>query len=307
MIAVIVREKPGLLALFFVYKGSIAPRVLPQIILVALLSGLLVWIHEHFPTLFPELTISSFAFIGIALSLYLGFRNNACYERWWEGRRLWGQLLVQCRNLLRMSLAYRSADSERHKRMARRLVAFAGCLRDQLRDVDPMPGLQEWLSDAECWQVENAVNRPERILQMIGEQVAVEVKTGGFDSVTARNFEQCLASLSEVVAGCERLVNTPLPFAYMLLVHRICYIYCLLLPFGLVVTSGLFTPLLTAIVAYAFFGLDELSQQLEQPFGNSDNALALDAMTLTLERECRQALGEQNLPAAPSSRDYRLT
>ncbi|GGB79937.1 membrane protein [Marinobacterium zhoushanense] len=303
----IVREKPGFLALFFVYQGSIAPRVLPQILLIALLSALLVWVHDQYPQLFPELSTSSFAFIGIALSLYLGFRNNACYERWWEGRRLWGQLLIQARSLLRMSLAYRGEESERHKRMARRLVAFAGCLRDQLRDIDPMPGLQEWLSDAECWQLERAVNRPERILQMIGEQVAVEVKTGGFDSVTARNFEQCLNALSEVVAGCERLTNTPLPFAYMLLVHRTSYIYCLLLPFGLVASSGMITPLLTAIVAYAFFGLDELSQQLEQPFGAGDNGLPLDAITLTLERECRQALGEQHLPAAPSARDYRLS
>jgi len=307
LLTVIVREKPGFLALFFVYQGSIAPRVLPQILMVALLAALLLWIHDHFPLLFPELTTGSFAFIGIALSLYLGFRNNACYERWWEGRRLWGQLLVEARGLLRLSLAYRDQESERHKRMARRLIAFAGCLRDQLRDKDPTPGVREWLGDAECWQVETAVNRPERILQMLSEQVAVEVKTGGFDSVTARNFEQRLTALSEVVSGCERIANTPLPFAYMLLVHRICYIYCLLLPFGLVATSGMFTPLLTAIVAYAFFGLDELSQQLEQPFGHNDNALPLDAMTLTLERECRQALGEQHLPAAPSCRDYRLT
>lgn len=303
----IVRDKPGLLTLFFVYRGSIAPRVLPQILLVALLSALLVWLHERFPGVFPELTTSSFAFIGIALSLYLGFRNNACYERWWEGRKLWGRLLVEARSLLRLSLAYRGAESERHKRMARRLVAFAGCLRDQLRGVDPLPGLTEWLSDSERWLVESSVNRPERILQLIGEQVAVEVKTGGFDSVTARNFEQRLVALSEVVAGCERLTGTPLPFAYTLLVHRICYLYCFLLPVGLVASGGFATPLITAIVAYAFFGLDELSQELEKPFGVTDNALALDAMTRALERECRQALGEPSLPEPIACRNHRLS
>lgn len=302
----IVREKPGLLALFFVFQGSIAPRVMPQIILVSILAALTVALHQRFPDLFPVLTTASFGFIGVALSLYLGFRNNACYERWWEGRKLWGKLLVEVRSLLRLSLSYRGMDSERHQRMVRRLMAFTCCLRDQLRGKDPMPVLGEWLRFDELQQVDQAVNRPEAILGLIGEQLATEVKSGSLDPVTIRNFEQRLVALSEVVAGCERLENTPLPFAYMLLVHRICYIYCFLLPFGLVASSGFATPLLTAIVAYAFFGLDELSQELEHPFGRTDNGLALDAMTRTIERECRQALGEANLPAPEACKNHRL-
>lgn len=304
---VIVHEKPGFLALFFVFQGSIAPRVMPQIILVSLLAALTVVLHDHFPDFFPELTTTSFGFIGVALSLYLGFRNNACYERWWEGRKLWGQLLVEGRSLLRLSLSYRGQDSERHQRMVRRLIGFTQCLRDQLRGTDPMPGLANWLSFAELAQIEASVNRPEAILGLLGEQLATEVKSGGLDPVTVRNFEQRLVSLSEVVAGCERLGNTPLPFAYMLLVHRICYIYCLLLPFGLVASSGILTPLLTAIVAYAFFGLDELSQELENPFGQTDNGLALDSMTRTFERECLQALGTPTLPEPHASENFRLS
>lgn len=120
----IVRDKPGFLALFFVYQGSIAPRVMPQIGLVALLASLTVGIHWQFPGLFPELDTSAFGFIGIALSLYLGFRNNACYDRWWEGRKLWGQLLFEGRSLIRLSLSYRGQESERHRRTVLRLLAF---------------------------------------------------------------------------------------------------------------------------------------------------------------------------------------
>lgn len=304
---VIVRDKPGFLALFFVYQGSIAPRVMPQILMVALLSAITVVIHELYPDWFRVLTTTSFGFIGVALSLYLGFRNNACYERWWEGRKLWGQLLVDGRSLLRLSLSYRGSDSEMHQRMVKRLIAFTLCLRDQLRDTDPMPGLSAWLRFDELAQVEASVNRPEAILGLIGEQLATEVKSGGLDPVTVRNFEQRLVSLSDVVAGCERLSNTPLPFAYMLLVHRICYLYCFLLPVGLVASSGLATPILTAIVAYAFFGLDELSQELERPFGSTDNGLALDSLTRTFERECLQALGEPVLPEPASTDNFRLT
>jgi len=304
---VIVRDKPGFLALFFVYQGSIAPRVMPQIGLVALLASLVVGLHWEFPTLFPELNTSAVGFIGIALSLYLGFRNNACYDRWWEGRQLWGQLLYEGRSLIRLSLSYRGQDSERHRRTVLRLMAFAGCLRDQLRQRDPMPGIRQRLRQDEADMIEAAVSRPDRILQLLGEQIAVEVRNGSLDAVTARNFEQRLAALCAVQTGCERLSNTPLPFAYMLLVHRVCYIYCFLLPFGLVASSGLATPLLTAIVAYAFFGLDELSQELEQPFSASDNGLALDALTRTLERECLASLGEQQLPPPVPCRNYYLS
>lgn len=303
----IVRDKPGFLALFFVYQGSIAPRVMPQIGLVALLASLVVGLHWRFPGLFPELNTSAVGFIGIALSLYLGFRNNACYDRWWEGRKLWGQLLSEGRNLIRLSLSYRGEDSERHRRTVLRLIAFAGCLRDQLRERDPLPGIRQWLRPDEAEVVESAVNRPARILQLLGEQIAVEVHNGSLDVVTARNFEQRLVALSAVQTGCERLSNTPLPFAYMLLVHRVCYIYCLLLPFGLVASSSLATPLLTAIVAYAFFGLDELSRELEQPFGDTDNGLALDALTRTLERECLASLGERQLPMPITCRNYHLS
>ncbi|MCX2804620.1 bestrophin family ion channel [Microbulbifer thermotolerans] len=302
----IVRGKPGFLALFFVYHGSIIPRVIPQILLVALLSSVVVWVHLKFPSLFPQLNTASFGFIGIALSLYLGFRNNACYDRWWEGRRLWGQLLFEGRSLLRLGLSYGGGQSALHRHIVQCLMAFTDCLRDQLRNQDPMPKVRRWLSAADCATVDQAVNRPDRILQLIGEQIALEVSKGAIDSVTARNFEQRLVALSAVQAGCERIFTTPIPFAYMLLVHRVCYIYCFLLPFGLVADSGLATPLLTAIVAYAFFGLDELSCDLEQPFAINDNGLALNALTRTLERECLQTLGEHPLPPPVASHNYRL-
>jgi ion channel-forming bestrophin family protein len=103
------------------------------------------------------------------------------------------------------------------------------------------------------------------------------------------------------------LRSTPTPFTYTLLLHRTAWLFCLLLPFGLVGTLGLATPVLTAILAYAFFGLDALGEELEEPFGQSQNALPLDAMVRSIEIAIGVALGETNLPDPVQPRDFVLS
>ena len=123
---------------------------------------------------------------------------------------------------------------------------------------------------------------------------------------THRILEERLTALTQVEAGCERIAGTPLPFAYTLLLHRTAYIFCLLLPFGLVASAGWATPLFTALIAYTFFGLDRLSEELEEPFGTEANDLALDSLCRTCEISVLEALGE---PAPPplAPRDHYLS
>ena len=107
--------------------------------------------------------------------------------------------------------------------------------------------------------------------------------------------------------ACERLRGTPIPFSYTLLLHRTAYLYCVLLPFGLVDTVGLLTPLVTAVVAYTVFGLDALGDEIEEPFGTSDHDLPLDALCRTVEIDLRAALGERELPPPLLPVNYRLS
>ena len=111
-------------------------------------------------------------------------------------------------------------------------------------------------------------------------------------SIGFRILDERLASITAIQAGCERIAGTPLPFAYTLLVHRTAYIVCLLLPIGLISTTGWATPLFTALIAYTFFGLDALSEELEDPFGTEANDLALDGLCRVCEISVFEALGE---------------
>src|SRR5690349_17822909 len=105
----IVRDRPNLFQLFFIVRGSIVRRILPQIIAIFLLSMLIVWGHEQRPNLVVSFNGSALSLLGIALSIFLGFRNNACYDRWWEGRRDWGQLVYLARGFARQTLVLESA------------------------------------------------------------------------------------------------------------------------------------------------------------------------------------------------------
>ncbi len=192
----IIRDKPSAFKLFFVLKGSVVPAIAPQILFSALVGLFVYFTYTHFPDWLPILTVTPFILLGVTLSIFLGFRNRASYERWWE----------------------------------------------------------------------------------------------------ARNLEERLTSLSTILAACERIHNTPLPFAYNLLLHRTAYIYCFSLPFGLVTSLGIMTPFVTAIIAYTFFGLDALGEELEDPFGTSAHDLALTTMSYNIEINLLETLHEENLP-----------
>ena len=108
------------------------------------------------------------------------------------------------------------------------------------------------------------------------------------------------------MAGCERIRSTPIPFSYTLLLHRTAYLYCFLLPFGLVETVGMASPVMVGLVFYTFFGLDALGDEIEEPFGDLPNDLPLNALCRGTEIELREALGETDLPPPLQPRGYVL-
>lgn len=140
-------------------------------------------------------------------------------------------------------------------------------------------------------------NLPDCLLRLMGHELGNCRKNKLLSDILVQSIDERITSLAGILATCERIHNTPLPFAYMLLVHRTAYLYCFMLPFGLAASLGIATPLFCALIAYAFFGLDALSEELEDPFSLADNALPLDAISRTIEINLLEALGETDLPS----------
>lgn len=139
-------------------------------------------------------------------------------------------------------------------------------------------------------------NRPFAITQGTGERLRQAWHDGLVHPMHVPVLEASLAVLTDVQGACERIKGTPIPYSYTTLIHRITAVYCFTLPFGIVDTVKLFTPFVCAIVAYAFFGLDGVGEEIEMPFGMDYNDLPLRSISRTIEINLRQRLGETDLP-----------
>ncbi len=296
----ILRDKPHALRLFFIIKGSVVPIVASKILFVTLLGTAVAWVEYYYSYLFPPLAVAPMAFFGVALSLFLGFRNNASYERWWEARKQWGKLIVESKSLTRQIISYIDFDKvggeTTKKRLVLLIVAYNHALRHYLRKTEPWNDIEALLGSSDVKILKGAENVPDTILLLIGMELSGCLQKDSISDFAIQNFDNHLTQLTSVQAACERIKNTPIPFAYMLLVQRTTYLYCFTAPFAIVASLGVFTPLFCAVIAYTFFGLDALSDELEEPFGTSANDLPLEALTRMTEINLRSMLGEVELP-----------
>ena len=185
--------------------------------------------------------------------------------------------------------------------------AFVHALRLQLRDQRDDAVLQRWLTAAEFEQTRSSLNPASTLMLHMGRDLGECVRQGQIEPCLAVPMDATLSSLTASAASCERIKNTPVPFSYTLLLHRTAYMYCFLLPFGLVDTTGFMTPFVVGIVAYTFFGLDALGDEIEEPFGLESNDLPLDTLCRAIEINLRESLGEKDLPPPLYPVNFQLT
>lgn len=291
----IIRDKSNNFKLLFAWYGTILPKVMPALILVVFISALLVYLSSRHFLHLPEVPAIGFTIFGVILSIFLSFRNTACYDRWWEGRKLWGTLIANTRHLSRdshvLSLVQR-------KTLLYRVMLFSDLLKKRLRKqvdqtIEPHYNLSYLaLTAQEFTQISKDINAPQWLLEKIQKDLVCIYQRGEMTDIIYANLTRHIVALGDVQAGCDRIASTPIPFSYSVLLHRAVYFFCFILPFSLEASLGIWTPVLVALIAYLFLGWDALSAELEEPFGLQDNDLALDAIVRLVEREILNSLGE---------------
>jgi putative membrane protein len=301
----IVRDRPHGLKLFLTLRGSVLRRILPTLILNTLLATLVTLSHGDLYKLKITMTATPFTMIGLPLAIFLGFRNSAAYE-----------LVLRSRNLARQCQSLISGAAPAHAslglddarvRITYRAIAYAYALRDLLRGTEQAGDYRPFLRADEFHALNGVSNKPDRLMLTMGHDLRDCLAQRHIDPALAVAIDGTLSAMVGAGAACERIKGTPIPFSYTLLLHRTAYMYCFLLPFGLVDSVGFMTPLVVAIVAYTFFGLDALGDELEEPFGLSPNDLALDAMCRGIEINLREALGDSAIPAPLQPVNFQLT
>ncbi|ALX86719.1 bestrophin [Achromobacter xylosoxidans] len=294
----IVRPRPSALGLFFVLRGSIIPRIFSRILVITLLSCVVVWMYHRQWFSPTHLSAVPFSLFGLALSVFMGFRNNVCYDRWWEARKQWGDLIVQARSLARESAVLLAASTANpvQERLVRRCIGFGYALAARLRDQDVLEAVRPWVQPDELETLAGNRNVPDALLLAINRDLAACLRRGELTDILYQALTQRVAQCAAIQAACERIKYTPTPFAYSLLLHRTAWLFCLLLPFGLVGTLEYLMPVAVTIIAYTFFGLDALGDELEDPFGLEENDLPLSALARVIEIDLLDGLGVRPLP-----------
>jgi len=281
--------------------GVVLPHINRRVVVSVVLAVATTAIFHWVPALHVSLSPTPFILIGLPLGVFLGFRNTSSYDRYWEGRRLWGQLVNSARSLTRQLLTLVDGEPAAEVEVFRRhavhlLIEYVHALRHHLRDQTPIPRLERELGADLAERIRSEENVPVALLQELGVELARARRRGWLDPLHVPLLEGQLVSLTDSQGGCERIKSTPLPFSYTVLMHRIVAVYCLLLPFGLADSIGWMTPLVVAFVSYAFYGLDAIGDEIEQPFGRDVNDLALSSIARTVEINLRRRIGEEPPP-----------
>ena len=312
----IVRPRLNWWQLLFVIRGSVLPKIAPQLLIATAFAVMVTVLHGKLFLWKVPLTFVPFSLMGLTLAIFLGFRNSTSYARYWEARTLWGTLLSASRTLARGSLTLVDNDSSHpphppHPPHAQvlffRLIAYVHAVRHQLRQTAPGPDFERLLSTDDCNRLAVAQSKPAILLLLIGEWLRDRRRDGSLQPVLAPTLEEPLSRLTDAFGGCERIAGTPIPFTYSVIIHRAIYLYCMLLPFGLVDAIGVMTPVIVAFIASTFLALESLGAELEDPFGLSPNDLALDAMSWKIEATLREMLGVDGLPPPPGIVDFVQT
>ncbi|EGC99850.1 hypothetical protein B1M_34514 [Burkholderia sp. TJI49] len=305
----IVRPRQNWLRMLFVWNGSVLQSIIPQLVFMAVVSTLAVFTNGR---IFGEkipLNTAPFTLFGLALAIFLAFRNNASFERFKEARHLWGNLLIAARTLTSQIRRYLpdSVDDAQRNRLADWLIAFTYALKHELRHTDPAPDLQRILGAARADALARKVYKPVAILDELRGEIVRALGRAPGSEATCWMFDAQLDELGKTVGGCERILSTPIPFSYSVLLHRTVYAYCVLLPFGLVDSTEFFTPLICVFISYTLIALEAIANEVAEPFGLAPNALALDAITRTVERSvlelCERELPDEFVPAST----YQIT
>ncbi|EMS32528.1 Hypothetical protein C943_01255 [Mariniradius saccharolyticus AK6] len=282
-------------------------------IIFSLLVSMLVWIIFEFKISAIALPFSISAILGSALAIFIAFRNNSSYGRWWEARTLWGGIVNSSRILARLIITF--TDSHSHqanyekersesfkKEMVECCIAWAHALRLHLRKQDNWEELQTYLSSDEFDTLTNSQNKPNFLQLMMGRKIYQAMSNGtlgGFDSF---QMEGQLLALANYQGSCERIKNTPLLRQYDFFTRLFLYAFMLLLPFSLIGDFGrmeigyLVIPV-TLIISFVFAILAKVGEVNEDPFENRITDVPLTALCITIERDLREMLGDKDLPA----------
>ncbi len=266
--------------------GSVIPRIFGRVLWCGAF-GLFISILY-----FYKIPVSAKSLGGVIPSIVLGlllvFRTNTAYERFWEGRKAWGSIVNNVRNLARLICVAIDETEPQHRhekeQALKLLVAFAVATKLHLRSQPASERLAELVSPLQFEKLQTANNPPLETIFWISDYLQAKHEQLQISLFQMNELQGLLNNLVDMLGTCERILRTPMPLAYAIHLKQLLVLFCLLLPFQVVDELKWWTAPAVAVVSFTLFGIEAIGVEIENPFGTDPNDLPLDKICETIEQ-----------------------
>lgn len=274
--------------IFRFHKADTFRQLLPIMLAIGLYAGIIGWLEVQYWQLADTSYVKNITImhgmLGFVISLLLVFRTNTAYDRWWEGRKMWGALVNNSRNLS-IKISVMVSDDEKHfyKKM---IPNFALVLHRHLNDSDTAKQLFDNL-DLEIDHHKHKPNQVAKLLFQKTNELYISGKISG-DQLIILNAE--LQSFTDVCGACERIKNTPIPYSYSAFLKKFIFFYVMTLPFGYAFSLGYYVAPVVVFIFYVLASLELIAEEIEDPFGDDENDLPTRKIAENIKKHVEELL-----------------
>lgn len=283
--------------IFHAYSRGVMKTLTPAIIFMTLYSAGMCYLlldvlrfHESdFHT-----TISMHSLLGIVLGLFLVFRTNSSYDRWWEGRKLWGSMVNNTRNLSHKLNAFLDKDDNDNRTwFAKMIPNFVFSVKEHLRRGALFSELEP-VDDTFIASLKDVKHVPNRLSSMMYVRINNLYKTNKISGDQLFLVDKELKEFSDILGACERIRNTPIPYNYSMYIKQFIFIYLITLPMAFVTTSGYITIPIVMLVTFVLLSVELIAEEIEDPFGRDINDLPTDELSEKIKVNVNEILFQKN-------------
>lgn len=277
--------------IFRFHKSDTLRILMPEMLIMASVAAGLAYLELNYLKEYGFLkdTLTVHSLVGFVISLLLVFRTNSAYDRWWEGRKHWGALVNNTRNLaIRMSVYVPKEDAAKRDFWRKMIPNFAFALKEHLRE----DVIIEELEDVEglCSALQDIEHKPNYIARQMYHKAKAMLDNGEMSHEEYITLDKELKSLTDILGACERIRNTPIPFSYNIFLKKFIFIYVTTLPIGLVPAFGYWAVPASVFVFYILVSMELLAEEIEDPFGNDPNDLPTQSLSEKIRANVREIL-----------------
>ena len=275
------------------YSRHVMRTLRPALIFMAVYSGAICYLMLDFFRLTEQdfhSTMGMHSLLGIVLGLFLVFRTNSAYDRWWEGRKLWGSMVNNTRNLAHKMNAFLAVDDRENREYFSKMIPnFVIATKENLRQGAKVSDLEPAGSDFEK-KLSNVKHIPNRLSSMLYERVNDLYTKKQLTGDQLFVVDKELKEFSEVLGACERIRNTPIPYSYSMYIKKFIFIYIITLPFGFVTITEYITIPIVVLISFVILSVELIAEEIEDPFGRDVNDLPTDDLAVKIKDNVREIL-----------------